>query len=92
MNTNTWQLQEAKNHFSEVVAQACSQGAQTITKHGKPVAVVVAIEEFQSLEPARQKKTPLLEVLRRCPDPAVFEQIEKSRQNSDFGRTMDLGE
>ena len=91
MNTNTWQLQEAKNHFSEVVAKACSQGAQTITKHGKPVVVVVAIEDFQSGKPDRPKKT-LLEILRRCPDPAVFEQIEKSRQTSDFGRTIDLDE
>ena len=29
-----WQLQEAKNKFSEVVEEAISHGPQIITKHG----------------------------------------------------------
>ena len=36
-----WQLQEAKNRLSEVVAAAQRDGPQTITKHGVPVAIVV---------------------------------------------------
>ena len=93
MKTNTWQIQEAKNHFSEVVSQASSQGVQTITKHGKPVAVVVAIEEFQSLKSrTAKKKKSLVEVLQSCPAPEVFEHVARSRKRRDYGRTVELDE
>ncbi len=93
MKTNSWQIQEAKNHFSEVVAQASSQGVQTITKHGKPVAVVVAICEFQSLKrrPTKSKQS-LLDVLRRCPAPEIFQHVARSRKHRDYGRTVALDE
>jgi prevent-host-death family protein len=42
----TWQLQEAKNHLSEVVRNAISDGPQNITLHGKPAAVVVSYAAF----------------------------------------------
>lgn len=91
MKNNTWQIQEAKNHFSEVVSQACAQGAQTITKHGKPVAVVVAIAEFQNQPKAPAKKKPsLYELLRSCPCPEIATYIEQSRKTKYYGRTLDL--
>ena len=40
---STWQVQEAKNRFSELLGLSFSQGPQTITRHGKAVAQVVAI-------------------------------------------------
>ena len=93
MKTNTWQIRQAKNNFSEVVAQACSEGAQTITKHGKPVAVVVGIGEFQSLKRSPPKKRrSLLDVLRSCPAPEVFTHVAKSRKHPDYGRTIALDE
>ncbi len=36
----TWQLQEAKARFSELVRRAESQGPQDITLHGRRVAVL----------------------------------------------------
>jgi prevent-host-death family protein len=42
-HSSTWQLQEAKNRLSEVIHAAQSQGPQTITRHGEPVAMVVPI-------------------------------------------------
>ena len=39
----TWQIQEAKNRFSELLGLSLAQGPQTITRHGKPVAQIVAI-------------------------------------------------
>jgi prevent-host-death family protein len=39
---STWQVQEAKNRFSDVLNRAAIEGPQTITRHGKPVAQVVA--------------------------------------------------
>lgn len=37
-----WQVQEAKNRFSEMIEQALSTGPQVITRHGRPVVRVVA--------------------------------------------------
>lgn len=42
-----WQLQDAKNRFSEVVNRALEEGPQTVTRHGKEVVVVVSKEEFE---------------------------------------------
>ncbi len=41
--TSTWQVQEAKSRFSELLDRAATEGPQTITRHGKPVARVVPI-------------------------------------------------
>jgi prevent-host-death family protein len=46
-----WPLQDAKNQLSLVVDQAVSDGAQTITRHGKPTAVVLSIPDYQKLVP-----------------------------------------
>ncbi|PAW90457.1 MAG: type II toxin-antitoxin system prevent-host-death family antitoxin [Pedosphaera sp. Tous-C6FEB] len=51
---NTWQLQEAKNQLSLVVEDALTKGPQTITRHGKPTVVVVAVKEFQQKRPKRK--------------------------------------
>lgn len=42
----TWTVAEAKAKFSQVLEQARS-GAQTITRNGRPAAVVVTVEEWQ---------------------------------------------
>lgn len=47
-----WQVQEAKNHFSEVIDRALTEGPQTVTRHGKPVVRVVAVTEGDMQEPA----------------------------------------
>jgi antitoxin Phd len=44
-----WQLQEAKNRFSEVVEDALRVGPQTVTRRGEPVVVVVAVQTWQRL-------------------------------------------
>jgi prevent-host-death family protein len=44
-----WQLQEAKQRFSEVVRRAHDQGPQVVTRHGHDVVVVLAIEEYERL-------------------------------------------
>ena len=41
-----WSLQNAKTHFSEVMT-AARRAPQTITKRGKPVAVLVNVELFE---------------------------------------------
>jgi prevent-host-death family protein len=44
-----WQLQEAKQRFSELVRQARAHGPQVVTRHGEEVAVVVSVEEYRRL-------------------------------------------
>lgn len=59
--TATWQLQEAKNRFSEVVEEAIKHGPQTVTKHGREAVVVISVEEYQRIKlPVKS----LLEALR----------------------------
>ena len=38
-----WQVQEAKNRFSELMERAVSDGPQTVTRHGRAVVRVVAV-------------------------------------------------
>jgi antitoxin Phd len=44
-----WQLQEAKQRFSELVRHARAHGPQVVTRHGEEVAVIVSIEEYRRL-------------------------------------------
>jgi prevent-host-death family protein len=44
-----WQLQDAKNRFSEVVKRAREEGPQAVTVHGQRAAVVVSALEFDVL-------------------------------------------
>jgi len=70
---STWQLQEAKSRFSELVELAARDGAQTITRHGRPVAVVISADDFAKLQPRRKT----VEVLRECPEPGLL--VERLR-------------
>ncbi len=45
--STAWQLQDAKNRFSEVVEDALHSGPQTVTRRGEPVVVVVAIDTWR---------------------------------------------
>lgn len=45
----SWQLQEAKQKFSEMVRRAVTEGPQTVTKHGDEVVVVLAIDTYRRL-------------------------------------------
>lgn len=60
----TWQLQEAKGKFSEVVKRAQSQGPQNITVHGEPVAVLLSRSDYLNLI---HPKPSLVEMLRASP-------------------------
>lgn len=51
----TWQIQEAKNKFSELIDKTLSEGPQTVTKHGTEVAVVMPIDQFRRLTALKQR-------------------------------------
>jgi antitoxin Phd len=75
---SSWQLQEAKNSFSEVVNRALTEGAQTITRHGKPVVVVVSQEEFLKKKPAEKQPFDLLAHLLACPDKDLHKRVYRT--------------
>jgi len=45
-----WQLQDAKNKFSEVVENAIHQGPQIVTKRGKEAVVIISFEEYWKMK------------------------------------------
>lgn len=60
-----WQVQQAKAKFSQLVQKAIDEGPQTVTRHGKEVAVVLSADEYKKLQARRPS---LLEVLMSGPD------------------------
>jgi prevent-host-death family protein len=44
-----WQLQEAKQRFSELIRLVHTDGPQFVTRHGEEVAVVIDIAEYRRL-------------------------------------------
>ena len=60
-----WQLQAAKQRFSELVERARRDGPQVVTKHGKETVVVVSVEEYRRL---RGHHPSLVEFIRTSPD------------------------
>jgi antitoxin Phd len=78
-----WQLQAAKQRFSELVERARREGPQVVTKHGKETVVVVSIEEYRRL---RGHEPGLLEFIRSAPD---FDMLDIERAD-DRGRDIAL--
>lgn len=54
MNT-IWQIQDAKNKLSELIARAIKQGPQLITKHGEKTVVVISYVEYEKLRKSQGK-------------------------------------
>ena len=79
-----WQIQEAKQRFSELVERAQNEGPQLVTKHGRDAVVVVAAEEFERL--TRPKRS-LIEFIRDAPE--GFGDLDLERVQ-DTGRDVEL--
>ena len=75
--TSKWQLQDAKNRFSEVVRKASTEGPQTVTKHGKDSVVVLSVEDYQKLE---RPKTSLADFFQSSPLASV--ELDTKRDKS----------
>ncbi|MCI0382352.1 MAG: type II toxin-antitoxin system Phd/YefM family antitoxin [Chlamydiae bacterium] len=80
----TWQLQEAKARFSELVDEVIEGGYHTITKNGRPVVVIISHEEFEKIY---TPKNTLGEFLSESPFSTFDLDIER---NNDLGREIDL--
>lgn len=77
-----WQLQDAKNRFSEVVEDALRDGAQIITRRGRETAVLVSFEQWMELSQPRGR---LIDLLREAPKVPRGLDVERSK---DTGREL----
>jgi len=76
MTENTWQLQDAKNRFSELVNKALKEGPQIITRRSEEVVVILSKGEYEKL---KQTQTGLLEFFRRSPLVGVELDLDRDR-------------
>jgi prevent-host-death family protein len=80
-----WQLQEAKNKFSEVVEEALTQGPQVITKRGVEAVIVLSYAEYRKLVRTQQK----LSIFFR-ESPLVEENLDVQRDTSGLRADIPL--
>jgi len=76
MTDNVWQLQDAKNQFSEVVKKALAEGPQKVTRHGKEVVVILSKAEYERLQ---KSQAGLLEFFRQSPLVGVELDLERDQ-------------
>ncbi len=55
ISVQTWQLQAAKNKFSQLVEKARKIGPQIVTKHGKKAVVILSFEDYKKMIPPAVK-------------------------------------
>jgi len=74
-------LADVKNRFSEVVDRLEREhGRVVVTKHGRPAAVMLNVDDLESLE----------ETLEILSNPALVESIRSGDQDAAAGRTTPL--
>jgi prevent-host-death family protein len=78
----SWQVQEAKQKFSELVRKAQEEGPQVVTRHGEEVAALVSAETSRRLTGAHDFKEFLLSV----PDLGELE----VRRSAEKARVVEL--
>ena len=79
-----WQLQDAKNRFSELVEKAITLGPQTVTKRGKETVVVLSVEEYKKLT---KPKTNLVDFFKNSPLHDIEIDLERDK---DLPREIEL--
>ena len=80
----TWQVQEAKARFSELMRGADEAGPQTITVRGRRAAVLLSANDYDSL---RSRKPSLAAFMRASPLAGVELTVDRDRTPP---RDMDL--
>jgi len=74
-------LAEVKNRLSEFVDRIEHEhGRVVITKHGRPAAVVLSLEDLESLE----------ETLHILSDPGLTAALQEAEADAEVGRTQRL--
>ncbi|MGH7792685.1 MAG: type II toxin-antitoxin system Phd/YefM family antitoxin [Thermodesulfobacteriota bacterium] len=80
-----WQLQEAKNKFSEVVEEALKHGPQVITKRGREAVIVLSYADYRKIMLSQKK---LSDFFRESP--LVGIDLDLTRDKSPTRTDVDL--
>lgn len=81
-----WQVQEAKQRFSELLRAAATGEPQIVTRHGEEIAVVMNMSEYRRL---RGQRMSFLEFLRAAP---ILDQDLDFERSKEPARDIDFGE
>jgi prevent-host-death family protein len=84
MKNNTWQLQDAKSKFSQLVENAMLSEPQFVTKHGNNAVVILSFEDYKKIT---KPKTDLVTFLRSSP--LIEVELDISR-NGELPRNIEL--
>jgi prevent-host-death family protein len=74
MVQSAWTITNARAKFSELVAAARTSGPQTVTKSGRPMVVIVSVEEWEIRAPSRPN---LAEFFTSSPLPASDLEVDR---------------
>jgi prevent-host-death family protein len=72
-----WQVQEAKQRFSELLRLAHADGPQVVTRHGEEIAVVLDMQEYRTLRGQRMDFKEFL-----LTDPLEIEELDIQRSDA----------
>lgn len=75
----TWQLQDAKNKFSEVVETTLANGPQIISRRGKNTVVLLSYADYERLSTKKMSVKDALMAL-------DLSEVDLSRDKSPKGR------
>lgn len=82
-----WDIQSAKSDLSKLLRQLREKGPQTITVHGKPAAVVLAVENYERLVGVKPSLTAYLLSGPKWDDDFIE---EVNRRSNTMIRVIDL--
>lgn len=77
MKKNTWQLQDAKSKFSQLVENAMLSEPQFVTKHGNNAVVILSFEDYKKIT---KPKTDLVTFLRDSPLAGIGLDISRNKE------------
>jgi prevent-host-death family protein len=63
----TWQLQTARNRFSELFDAALGDGPQRVTRHGRQAVIIVSEADWSRRDAEMPPGPSLGEMLAECP-------------------------
>jgi prevent-host-death family protein len=75
---STWQLQEAKAHFSEVARKAETEGPQNVTIRGEEKIIIISKKDYDRLT-KKKKKLSFIEMMRQSPAVGIELNIERDK-------------
>ena len=80
---HTWQVQQAKARFSEVVEKARLGEPQVITRHGKEEVVIVSVKDYPLPVLRERSKPSFIEHLLSAPKVEGFAELLENNRLAD---------